>query len=367
MKRNYLISISIIVLLMFGYFYQLQNKQVKQLKQEIVKLNERIDTLEKSEESLKAKLDEALEKSKPKPIPVSVKKKRFIDMMVPALNEVYDELKQEFFQVQEDIKQNKETEKLKKLKEFYKVDTNQELLYALKPHPKSIALAQGAMESAWGQSRFFKEANNIFGVWSFNKNEPRIAASGKRGSKTIWLKKYSSVKEAIKDYYITLSRSSAFKQFRKTNFENPDPFVLVTKLDRYSEKKAAYGKELAAMIKYNNFTKYDDKEFIVQKEQKQLTKEDAKKEEELEKNAIENSNDEVTTSSEIEESAKEEKSTSIKEKTTNDMNIENEEEKSDNKVVEKKEEKSTEIKKEEQEVENKETPIKASQKEEQTK
>jgi len=359
MKRNYLIAMSIIVLLMFGYFYQLQNKQVKQLKQEIVKLNERIDTLEKSEESLKAKLDEALEKSKPKPIPVSVKKKRFIDMMVPALNKVYDELKQEFFQVQEDIKQNKESEKIQKLKEFYKVDTNQELLYALKPHPKSIALAQGAMESAWGQSRFFKEANNIFGVWSFNKSEPRIAASGKRGSKTIWLKKYSSVKEAIKDYYITLSRSSAFKEFRKTNFENPDPFVLVTKLDRYSEKKAAYGKELAAMIKYNNFTKYDDKEFIVQKEQKQLTKEDAKKEEEFEKNAIENGNDEVTTSSEIEKTTKEE--------TTNDMNIENEEEKIDNKVVEKKDEKSIEIEKEEQEVENKQTPIKASQKEEQTK
>ncbi|PPK61781.1 putative FlgJ-related protein [Malaciobacter marinus] len=359
MKRNYLIAMSIIVLLMFGYFYQLQNKQVKQLKQEIVKLNERIDTLEKSEESLKAKLDEALEKSKPKPIPVSVKKKRFIDMMVPALNEVYDELKQEFFQVQEDIKQNKESEKIQKLKEFYKVNTNQELLYALKPHPKSIALAQGAMESAWGQSRFFKEANNIFGVWSFNKSEPRIAASGKRGSKTIWLKKYSSVKEAIKDYYITLSRSSAFKEFRKTNFENPDPFVLVTKLDRYSEKKAAYGKELAAMIKYNNFTKYDDKEFIVQKEQKQLTKEDAKKEEEFEKNAIENGNDEVTTSSEIEKTTKEE--------TTNDMNIENEEEKIDNKVVEKKDEKSIEIEKEEQEVENKQTPIKASQKEEQTK
>lgn len=49
------------------------------------------------------------------------------------------------------------------------------------------------------------------------------------------------------------------------------------------------------------------------------------------------------------------------------MNIENEEEKIDNKVVEKKDEKSIEIEKEEQEVENKQTPIKASQKEEQTK
>lgn len=307
MKKNYLIAMSIIVLLMFGYFYQLQNKQVKQLRQEVNKLNEKIELLQKNEQQLKVELEEALEKNKPKPIPVSVKKKRFINMMVPALNEVYDELKQQFLEVQNYIDENKQTEKIKSLKEFYKVETNQELLYALKPHPKSIALAQGAMESAWGQSRFFKEANNIFGVWSFNKNEPRIAASGKRGSKTIWLKKYASVKESIKDYYITLSRSSAFKEFRKVNYENPDPFLLVTKLDRYSEKKAAYGRELAAMIKYNKFTKYDDKEFIIQKEQKTLTKEEAQKEEELENSAIQNSNDKVTTSREIEDSIKEDK------------------------------------------------------------
>jgi len=36
-----------------------------------------------------------------------------------------------------------------------------------------------------------------------------------------------------------------------------DPFVLVTKLDRYSEKGSLYGEELAAIIKFNKFNNYD--------------------------------------------------------------------------------------------------------------
>ena len=40
--------------------------------------------------------------------------------------------------------------------------------------------------------------------------------------------------------------------------ETNDPHVLVKKLDRYSEKGKVYGKELTAIIKYNNFDEYDD-------------------------------------------------------------------------------------------------------------
>ena len=90
---------------------------------------------------------------------------------------------------------------------------------ALKPHPKSIALAQAAMESSWATSRFFTEANNVFGVWSFNESEPRIAAGKKRGNKTIWVKKYHSIKASMQDYYRTLARGVAFSEFRKLKME----------------------------------------------------------------------------------------------------------------------------------------------------
>ena len=188
---------------------------------------------------------------------VQEKKARFKTLIIPAVNDVYTELMAQYQEISASIDAQKNSQQIEKLKVEYKATTNDELLMALKPHPKSIAIAQAAMESAWATSRFFREANNIFGVWSFDEDEPRIAALQKRGDKTIWVKKYSSVKAAVKDYYRTLGRSSAFKEFRELRMQSNDPFLLVTKLDRYSEKGAEYGHELTSIIKFNKFNKLD--------------------------------------------------------------------------------------------------------------
>lgn len=192
----------------------------------------------------------------PEKMTVHEKKQRFAYLVAPAVNEVHAELKKQYKVVSKSILDGEDAQLIKALKEKYRVTDDQDLLEALKPHPRSIALAQAAMESAWGTSRFFREANNIFGVWSFDENEPRIAASQKRGSDTIWLKKYPSIKAAVNDYYRVLARGSAFEKFRELKMETSDPYKLVKKLDRYSEKGDAYGKELAAMIRFNKFDTY---------------------------------------------------------------------------------------------------------------
>ncbi len=191
------------------------------------------------------------------PMTVQEKKARFRALIVPAVNNVYSNLIKQYVEIKEIIDAGQNSNKIKQLKIEYKVNTNNELLMALKPHPRSIAVAQAAMESSWATSRFFREANNIFGVWSFDEDEPRIAALQKRGDKTIWVKKYNSVEEAVFDYYRTLSRSSAFAEFRQTKMITDDPFELVTKLDRYSEKGSVYGEELTEIIKFNKFDYYD--------------------------------------------------------------------------------------------------------------
>ncbi|MDX8386282.1 MAG: glucosaminidase domain-containing protein [Gallionella sp.] len=193
----------------------------------------------------------------PKKMTVQEKKLRFRCLVQPAVIAVFSELTDQYNSVSKAVKQDNESANIKRLKKKYKAKTDEDLLKAMKPHPKSIALAQAAMESAWGTSRFFVQANNIFGVWSFNKNEPRIAAGEKRGKKTIWVKKYSSVKEAIKDYYLVLARGRAFGEFRNLKIKSADPYKLVAKLDKYSERGAEYGKELASMIRYNKFYKVD--------------------------------------------------------------------------------------------------------------
>jgi len=191
------------------------------------------------------------------PMTVQEKKARFSSLIVPAVNNVYANLMTQYEEIKKITTAGQTSEEIEQLKIEYKATTTSELLRALKPHPRSIAVAQAAMESSWATSRFFREANNVFGVWSFNEDEPRIAALKKRGSKTIWVKKYSSIEAAVYDYYRTLARSRAFAEFRQTKMITSDPFILVTKLDRYSEKGSIYGEELTAIIKFNNFDKYD--------------------------------------------------------------------------------------------------------------
>ncbi len=193
----------------------------------------------------------------PENMTVQEKKKRFSALIVPAVEEAYLDLMEQYDEVSKLIKNNKDRERIDALKEEYRATSDEELLAALKPHPKSIAIAQAAMESGWGTSRFFREANNLFGVWSFDKNEPRIAAGEKRGNKTIWVKKYSSIKASIKDYYRVLARGSSYKEFRKLKMKTDDPYLLVKKLDKYSERGAAYAKELSSMIRFNKFYNHD--------------------------------------------------------------------------------------------------------------
>lgn len=203
------------------------------------------------------------ELSKPKELPpmtVAEKKERFIELLVPAVDKVYHQLLAEYERGEMllNSRDAKAQAELTALKHKYRAKTDAELLTALKPHPKSITLAQAAMESSWATSRFFLAAKNVFGVWSFDKHEERIAALEKRGNKTVWVRKYPTVEASIKDYYRTLARGVAFSEFRKLKMKTDDPFELVKKLDRYSEKGAAYVKELAAVIRHNNFTDYDD-------------------------------------------------------------------------------------------------------------
>lgn len=248
------------------------NVEVKERQQEEV--NAETNTEDKKTESIETveleikeqKINEQVvkqERSKysaeivPANMTVKEKKARFKSLLLPAVKSVYNELEIQFKQVSELLLINDQDQRILDLKKNYRATTNEELLMAIKPHPISIALAQAAMESAWGTSRFFREAKNIFGVWSFDKNEPRIAASQKRGNKTVWVKKYPSIKAAIKDYYRVLARGNAFKDFRKQKMYNSNPYELVKKLEQYSEKGDEYGKELASMIKYNKFYQYD--------------------------------------------------------------------------------------------------------------
>jgi len=190
---------------------------------------------------------------------VSAKKQRFYNLIVPVVHKVHTDLMSKYKTVLQDMKDSKNRKNIQDIKKLYRVVTDKELLLALKPHPESIAIAQAAIESGWATSRFFIQANNIFGVWSTNKFQPRIAATQKRGGvKTIWLRKFNSLEESVRDYYKMIATVKAYKEFRILRYESKDVMKMVEKLDKYSELDKKYTIELASIIKYNNLTKYDN-------------------------------------------------------------------------------------------------------------
>jgi Bax protein len=189
------------------------------------------------------------------------KKQKFIDMMIPSILVAKHKIKQERERVAalivsgEISKQDKKW--LAKKREEFRALNNYELYNKMELHPTSIIIAQAIIESGWGTSKFFQKANNVFGVWSFSKQDNRIAASQRRGDRTIYLKKYKSMEESIYDYLLTIARKGYYKEFQKERLVTKDPYKLVNYLIKYSERGKEYTKDLKNMIKQNRLIAYD--------------------------------------------------------------------------------------------------------------
>ena len=136
------------------------------------------------------------------------------------------------------------------------------MLLCLSEQPTSIIIAQAAIESGWGTSRFFVEGFNLFGIHSYKSDEPKIKATGSLDS-DIYVKKYDSISSSIFDYLRTLAKGYAYNNFRKIRAEEVDVTDMIKYLDRYSERRELYINDLKSIIEYNHLMYYDTLEFYL--------------------------------------------------------------------------------------------------------
>ncbi len=196
-------------------------------------------------------------------IPSEKRKDVFVKLLLPSIEVVQQEVlnNREIVKKLKVKKELTENEKIYAEKLFKKYRTEygkwNELESKMIVYPASLILTQGAIESAWGTSRFFREANNAFGVWSTNPNEPRIAAKGSRGDFTPHLKKYDTLKDTVEDITLIISRSSAYTGTRKMIWEGKSPYEIAGGLTKYSEEGKEYVRKVRSTLKYNNFHEYD--------------------------------------------------------------------------------------------------------------
>ncbi len=194
-------------------------------------------------------------------LPVSVKKQKFIDMMLPAVLVAKTQIDLQRNRLLQLTRKPKLTSSdsafLHVLMKKFKTDSTGELLKRMHTFPVSIILAQAANESGWGSSRFFIQADNPFGIWSFDAGESRIAASKSRNGKVIYLRKFNNLAEAIDAYYVMLSTRKIFSSFQEAIQKTSNPFVLVRALSSYSERGNNYVNDLIQLMKNNKLHRYD--------------------------------------------------------------------------------------------------------------
>jgi Bax protein len=121
--------------------------------------------------------------------------------------------------------------------------------------PRKLVLAQAAVESDWGKSRFAKEGNSYFGI---RCNTAGCGMAPKKVSdNSFYVKSYPSPIDGVRDYMRLLNSSRYYKDFRelrivnRLNSELPDPLYVVNGLTNYSIKGREYIKSLVRIMKLN--------------------------------------------------------------------------------------------------------------------
>jgi len=194
-------------------------------------------------------------------LPVPQAKAKFISAVLPSVlvaRYQVEERRQKLMLLKEKKKWKKtDSTFYLDLKDRYKATGIDDLAHRMGTLPTSIVLAQAAVESGWGQSRFFLEGSNLFGVWSFNKYEPRIEAAKTRNKKKIYLRAYTDMSESIVHYFEILGKAKPYNSLREVRLSTNDPFELLPHLANFSERRLAYTDQLKKIIQRNNLTKYD--------------------------------------------------------------------------------------------------------------
>ncbi|MBS3772020.1 MAG: glucosaminidase domain-containing protein, partial [Bacteroidales bacterium] len=199
-------------------------------------------------------------------LPLEERKKKFLDMLLPSvLTASYGirQTRKRISAIQESKAQNQplspsDSVFLQKQLKDWRADDIEELLNVkLITRPNSIMLAQAALETGWGSSRFFVAANNTFGVWSFNSNESRIRALGTRNGTPIYVRKYGNLSASIIDYYKVIAKGP-YDEYRKARQRTDDPYELVEYLFRYSEMGQEYIDRLKTVMRKSDLVQYDD-------------------------------------------------------------------------------------------------------------
>ena len=124
--------------------------------------------------------------------------------------------------------------------------------------PSELIVAQAVIETAWGKSRISDEANNLFGIRTWNPDDDHLIpmpASIDPALKTVWpgwgVKVYETKCDSVKDYMRIINEVFAYEEFREMREDGEtDALILARTLKRWAAEDH-YTDLIEDVIKYN--------------------------------------------------------------------------------------------------------------------
>lgn len=130
--------------------------------------------------------------------------------------------------------------------------------------PEKLVMAQAAVESGWGQSRFAKQGNSYFGLRCYR---PGCGIPAKEvENPTFWVKSYPTVDACVNEYLWNLNIGHAYDDLRTIRADLreegtiPEALEMATALENYSEIGNQYITLLISVM--NNYLPDDLDAFV---------------------------------------------------------------------------------------------------------
>ena len=204
--------------------------------------------------------------------PIQKRKSLFIAAVLPLVLLANEEILKERNRLEDLVKGKWKFEELNEnskkwlvnLAMRYEVEKGnfQQLLERIDIIPPSLAIAQAAEESGWGTSRFAREGNSLFGLYTYDQESGMKPLDRTKGQK-YYIQAYNSLIDTVRSYMHNLNFHFAYQEFRekrslqRKNKGGLDSIQLLEYLTRYSLRGEQYITAIREIILSNDLKKLD--------------------------------------------------------------------------------------------------------------
>ena len=201
-------------------------------------------------------------------LPVKRQKESFVGITLPLILAANEEISQRRKAIERAVLQGDQAT-VERWARLYRIETDdkpiaeieRQLLLRADFVPVSLALAQAAIESGWGTSRFALQGNALFGQWAWQK-DAGLKPARASNSKAV-VRSFPNLFGSVRAYMHNLNTHPRYAAFRarrhllRGRTQSDLGYQLSNFLDGYAEIGEVYVAKLKTLIRSNDLGQYE--------------------------------------------------------------------------------------------------------------